>query len=321
MKKISQSVTVFILFCIIIILITFSTQAKAGALEGIKLCEEIIIPSLLPILIISNALINTKSGIIPALFFGLVSGYPSGAVLTCELYKKGVINEKEAERIMSFNFCGGAAFIISALGGVIYKNIKAGIVLFSSCVLSSLIIALFRFPFKAIKNKRTVNGMSVSDALCAAAESSVKSIAVMSAYIILFSALIGIFHIPDFAVPLLEITNGICKAKALPSLPFCAFFLSFGGLCIQFQLFSFLKKMNIKYYVFLIYRLFGGVLAFFVCKAILFFSDDASLASAQLSPSLPAQPSRLGVGLSMLMIIGCAVIVFDIENRKLQLIK
>ena len=313
MKIINQTITVFILFCIIIVLIAFSKEAKQGAVEGINLCEKIIIPSLLPILILSNTIIRLKSNTVSAVFFGLISGYPTGAVLTHSLYKDGLINEKEAKGLMSFNFSGGCAFIISAVGGIIYNNIKAGIILFISSVLSSLIIALIKRPVGVVKS---INQTRLNDALCLGVESSVKSLAVMSAYIILFSSIMNIVKIPPFLLPLIEITNGICKGEKLLPLPFCAFFLSFGGLCVHFQLFSFLRDMHISYFNFLINRLFGASLSYFICKIILHFSNDTTLVSANLSPSVPFELSKLGGGLSTVMIIGCAVIVFDLENRK-----
>ena len=314
MKKYAQTPILFILSGTIIVLIIFSKEAKTGAISGINLCENIIIPSLLPILIISNTLIRLKKNVFFSVFFGLISGYPSGIVLTDSLYKEGVINISEAKRLISYNFSGGCAFIISAVGTVIYKSTKAGIILFSSCVLSNVIIAVFQKPAFIFKKREIPNRISLNDALCSSVESSVKSLAVMSAYIILFSALLGIVKIPIFIIPIFEITNGICGTK-LP-LPICAFFLSFGGLCVHFQLLSFLNNMKIKYYEFFFCRLLSACLSYFICRIILCFFSNSALVSASLSPSLPFELSKLGGGLSMIMVIGCAVIVFDLENRK-----
>ena len=320
MKKLSNTIVLFALFCIIIVLIVFSKDAKQGAIEGINLCENIIIPSLLPVLIISNTIININTSPYLAVLLGLISGFPAGAVLTHSLYKNGKIDSKEARKLMSFNFCGGLAFIISAVGGIVYKSKTAGIILFSSCFLSSLIIALFRFPVKSFKAGQTLKKpASLSDALCTGCEASVKSIAVMSAYIILFSAAIKIIHLPPFLIPLLEITNGIGNNALLPPAAFCAFFLSFGGLCVHMQIFSLLNDMKIKYSVFLFYRLVSACLSYIICRIILHFSGDASTVSASLSPALPFEISKLGSNLSAIMIIGCAVIVFDLENRKFKL--
>lgn len=320
MKRLNQSIISFALFCIIIFLTLFSKEAKSGAIEGINLCENIIIPSLLPILIISNTIININKSPLAAIFFGLISGFPAGAVLTHSLYENKSITSDDAERIMSFNFCGGIAFIISAVGGIIYKSTKAGLILFSSCFLSALIIALFRFPFGSHCNKSEMNkAPGFSDALCKGCESSVKSIALMSAYIILFSAVMKIVKLPPLLVPMLEITNGIGNNALLPPVAFCAFFLSFGGLCIHMQIFSLLNDMKIKYSVFLFYRLLSACLSYIICRIILHFSGDTSLVSASLSPALPFEISKLGSGLSAIMTVGCAVVVFDLENRKVKL--
>ncbi|MBE6741229.1 MAG: hypothetical protein E7570_02905 [Ruminococcaceae bacterium] len=321
MKKFSESITALMCFGVIILLITFSAKARIGAVEGINLCEGIIIPSLLPVLILSNTVLMLKSkrAKTKAVLLGLIAGYPSGAILTKELYKNKIISSNEAKRIMCFNFCGGFAFIISAVGSIVYKNKGAGIILYISCVLSSVIIALITKPFyNKSSTKPLVQGRDFNSALCRSVELSVKSIAVMSAYIILFSALLKLFYIPDYIIPLLEITNGICKAKVLPSLPFCAFFLSFGGLCIHFQILPFLKEMKINYFFFLLFRLLSASLSYLICKIIIHFSGDAIIASSSLSPTLPFELSKLGGGLSMVMIIGCAALVFDLENRKIK---
>ena len=321
MKRFGESIIVYIIFLIIALLTLFSPSAKQGAIRGINLCENIIIPSLLPVLILSNTAVKLKrSGAERSAFlFGMISGFPSGALLTRELFKADIINSKEAQRIMSFNFCGGIAFIISAVGGVVYGSTKTGIILYISCVLPCIIIALATKPFYREENKAKHNlpKISISSALCESAESSVKSLAVMSAYIILFSSLLSLFKLPSLIVPLLEITNGICGVSVLPPVEIAAFYLSFGGLCVHFQLFPFLKEMKVRYFHFLIFRLLSSSLSYFICKIIIHFFPEAAAASASLSPALPFEISRLGGGLSMIMVIGCAVVVFDLENRKL----
>ncbi|MBR3738253.1 MAG: hypothetical protein IKN26_05905 [Eubacterium sp.] len=319
MKKFTESLQAYFIFIIIAILIVFSSKAKQGAIQGINLCEGIIIPALLPVLILSSTAVKLKpSNSFAAVFFGLISGYPSGAVLTRELYQSKSISENEAKRLMCFNFCGGFAFIISAVGTVVYRSTKTGVILYLSSALSSLIIALITKPF--YKKERAIQKMpekiNPADAFCESAESSVKSLAVMSAYIILFSALLSIIPLPENLTALFEITNGICTAKKLLPLPICAFYLAFGGLCIHFQLISFLKNMKISYFVFLIYRLLGASLSYFICKIFLIFFPETAVTSAALSPALPFEISKLGSGLSAVMIVGCAVIVFDLENRK-----
>ena len=314
MKKLSENVISFSLMGIIIVLILFSPAAKAGAIEGINLCEGVIIPALLPVLILTNTLVKIFPGKTATVLFGLVSGYPAGAVLTKELYNSGGITSKQAQKIMSYNFCGGVAFIISATGGIVYKSTKAGVILYISCIIPSLINALFNKSKSA--PKQIIQKMNFSEALTSGVESSVKSLLIMSAYIILFSALLSLISIPDYIVALFEITNGICKNQKLIPLPFCAFFLSFGGLCVHFQLLPFLKEMKIKYSYFLFFRLFSASFSYIICNLLLKLFPSVSTASISLSPGIPFEASKLGGGLSLVMILGCAVVVFDLENKK-----
>ena len=305
------------------------------------MCEGIIIPSLLPILILTNTIIKSRacgffemvfgrffrrvlhlpcSAVTPVVF-GLAGGFPAGALLTLEKYRDGSLSCGDASRIMSFNFCGGVAFIISAIGGGYYKSIKAGVLLYIINILSSFIIA----SVGALSDKQSVGDsqseerLSLSDAVCSAAETSSKSVIVMSAYIILFSAIIGIVRIQNYLMPVLEITNGIFSSGARLPLPYCAFFLSFGGLCIHLQLVGILSEMRVKYSKFFLCRLASGILSFFICKVyLMIFPESAAIFSSSASPAA-FQFTEVNTALGIITMVGCAAIILDIENRKIKL--
>jgi hypothetical protein len=320
-----------ILSCIIIVLITMSSDAKQGAKEGISLCENIIIPSLLPILILTNAIVKSRASNIfenifgglfkhifklpaasaSAIIFGLISGFPAGAVLTSNLYNNNLINQKTAQRIMMFNFSGGIAFTITAVGTIYYKSTKIGIIIYIINIISNLLICIG----SAILSKR-VNyqqqksplRLGFSDALVEATNTTVKSIAVMCAYIILFSS-----------SPIFEITNGIFSNESIISLPLCAAFLSFGGFCIHFQLMGLLKEMNVNYLIFLIGRIISAMLSFVLAKLYLYFYPETANVFSNISSNTSTALSQVNTGLSIIMVIGCAVVIFDIEGKKLKL--
>lgn len=107
-------------------LIVFSYKAKEGALYGAALAEKVVIPSLLPLLIIFNFILNCGAGRVletilspftygvlrlpkctgAAVFFGLIGGYPTGALLTANLYRNSDIDSSTAKRLLRFNFSG-----------------------------------------------------------------------------------------------------------------------------------------------------------------------------------------------------------------------
>ena len=339
-ERITDSALTFLLCTVVILLICFSDSARQGAKSGFLMCEEIIIPSLLPVLIICKFIITSRlSRVFEILFgrifefvfslpkesagaviLGLISGYPSGAFLTCSLYERGIIDESEAERIMSFNVCSGVAFSVTAVGTVTYSSTKAGVVFYICNVLSSLCVAyISRFLTKEkahVYGSSKIGFSSLSDAFCSSVESAVKALALMSAYIIFFSVLTEIIHPHDFLIPLLEITNGICNNTPPPA--YAVFFLSFGGICVHLQLLPFLNKMKINYPHFLIGRMSCSVLSFAFYKLYsLVFSESEAVFSNISSPAHSF--SSGGIELSLVMITGCAVIILDIESRKIKL--
>ncbi len=324
---------------LIVLIILNSQKAKAGASAGWGLCENVIIPSLLPVLILTSIIISSNCstllektvgrligrllGVSPAaavaIILGLISGYPAGAVLTDKLYQNGRIDKDTACRIMKYNFSGGVAFTIMVVGRVCYGSGGIGALLYISNIISSVIIGIAL----GVKSKKDyewtddTDRLSLSDAMTESVNSSVKSILLMCAYIILFSAFNGIISLPDYINPLLEITNGICGASHRLPLEYCAFFLAFGGFCIHFQLIGIINNFGMKYYEFLISRLAGALISFFTVRLItLAFPQYTDVFSAGAMP-VSMQFTQVNTGLSIIMVLGCAVLVLDIENRKL----
>lgn len=320
---------------VIFLLIGFSPTTKAGAIEGIRLCEETIIPALLPIMILSNLIINSKCSIFfektlgwlaeklfrlpkctaPAILFGLIGGYPAGAILTSKLLSQGMIDEKTAKRIMRINFSGGLAFIVTAVGTMKLESAKLGFILYFSSIIPSIIIGIinsFKIKNSPYSSKCFYSSNSFNDALIISVEDATKSILTMSAYIILFSAICSAIPIPSFAFPLLEITNGIFSNKM--SIEYLAFFLSFGGICVHLQLLNYLPS----YFDFLIFRIINAVCSFLIVKLYtIIFPVEQTVFSNQ--SSITPKLTEANAGFGIIMIFGCAVIIFDIENRRLKL--
>ena len=338
-KSIPQTI---VLVFITVYMMIMSSEAKAGAADGLGLCENIIIPSLLPILILVNIGVKSKTADVlkkifgklfekvlklpgccaAAVIFGAIGGYPSGAILTEHLYEQGQINSSTAARIMSFNFSGGIAFLITAVGTMRYNNTKIGVVFFAvSCISSLIICAASAFVNgKAPDNSAVMkNSLCFTDALVESVEAATKSIINMSAYIILFSAIARAFKINDFFAPLMEITNGVCGGKKLLALPECAAFLSFGGFCIHFQLIGSLRKMRVKYSHFLLGRVSAAAISYWLMKAYLYFVPQSSEVFSNISGNVEQKYTQVNSLLSVVMIIGCVALIFDISNKKIKL--
>lgn len=337
MKIKKESLQILLLTCCAVLLIAFSDKAKSGALHGFDMAGNIVAPSLLPLLIIFNLIMKSEAGNavqklfapvtekilrLPraaggAVIFGLIGGYPTGALFTESLYINNDIDKETAKRLLRFNINGGAAFIITGIGCAVLKNEKSGLILFASTTLSALLIAfLSSFCYSKIKGSCSYySSVSFGDALNKSTELSVRAVLNISAYIILFSSFFNILYIPEFLSPVIEITGGLVDYFRLFSLPQIAAFLSFAGLCIHFQLFSIIKRIGMRYSDFFLWRIIHAAVSYAVCLILLkIIPADAAVFSN--SAESVAVPFSVNLTLSVLMIIGCAVIVLDIESKK-----
>ncbi len=337
MKKYKDYLLLVTLGTLAVFLVIFSDDAKEGAKQGLILAQNTIVPSLTPLLILFFLIMKTGAkdiiakslGFIcpylfnlpqisfPAIFFGLTGGYPTGALLTKELFDSGEIDEEQAKRMMRFNFCGGCGFIITALSASVLHDIKTGAVLFLSNILSSVIIGFFlsftrkreHSPFYAYTENR-----NLGDCLVESVSSSISSVLNITAFILLFSALANIFRIPQSVIPLIEITSGVCTGKAIPLAQMSAY-LSFGGICIHFQILGIIKHFNMKYSDFLFFRVLSGILSYCTAKTLFYFFPANTAVFSNNSVHTVAF-SSVNLTLSVLLVLGCFVIILDIHSKK-----
>ncbi|MDR3207315.1 MAG: sporulation protein [Oscillospiraceae bacterium] len=154
------------ILCCIAGFLVFPAQAAGGAREGIRLCMDVILPSLFPFFVLSTLLVEMGyaayagrrlEGVMRPVFrlngacasavaLGFLGGYPVGAKTAIALYQKGLCSETEAERLLSFCNNSGPAFILGAVGVGIFADSRAGLTLYLAHTAASLTVGfLFRF--------------------------------------------------------------------------------------------------------------------------------------------------------------------------------
>lgn len=258
-----------ILFLLLTFLIlTHSEVSLNYALSGFALWYSKMIPTLLPFMILSGALIRLNlsekfasilhpvigriykcnKNVSYAIIIGFLCGFPMGAKVTADLLDNQKITFEEADFLISFNnnigpvyFCG---FVVPLLG---IKNVS--LCLFAMYGLP-LIYAFFLrrtvyrigFDIQA-ENKSTATSFTylpkvpLFDGVDAAIKNAVQSILALCGYMVLFNTLNMLPHfifpsVKIYLSPLLEITGGLSQvANLLPIYSLCM--LQFGGLsCI-----------------------------------------------------------------------------------------
>lgn len=212
----------------IILLVIFSKDAISSSKVGISLWFNVIFPSLFPFFVICNILSNTNASLIIgrffepimrplfnvpgscafALFMGILSGYPIGAICTLQLYKQDLITKTEAERLLTFTNNSGPIFVISAIGCGFFGSKFQGVLLYISHILSAIFVGIIFSFYKRntscpLKKQHLVNSCckssntknsSIITTFTDAITSSTSTIINIAGFIIFFSVLIRLLY-------------------------------------------------------------------------------------------------------------------------------
>ncbi len=330
----------YIFFTFLFLLLRFPEEASTGVKVGINLCLESLIPSLYPFMVAVELLnftgLLTRNNRLFSFFsqklfrlpysFGVfllscLGGYPVGAMCINGLVKKGAISKSAGENMLFFTVNPSLNFAVSFVGAVLYKSIKAGVVLYISNILASLIVGIIIGRLKAENNPEQPlplceNKISFSVAFTSSVKKAAASMFYICAFTVLFSSLCELFEIMPFSFEvklilkcIAEVTNGINSAYRVCSLPFIASILSFGGLSVAFQIFSSQTEFKVSYLKFIIVRLVSAALSYSLASLFLrffpvtvsTFSSEANSYAALTSHSVPVS---VGLILMTLIFIG-----------------
>lgn len=275
MKRRNQYLSVtFALFGLALLIFDGKT-AFFGAKDGLQLCLNTLIPTLLPFFFLSNILTGALMGRkisflrpvgrlcrIPTgseyiLMAGILGGYPLGAQTISEACKTGCLSKQDGRRILAFcNNCGPA--FLFGVSGALFQDANIPWILFAIHVISAIGVSLVlpgrSGPCITLSRKKVT--------FVQAMWQGVRSMAMVCGWVILFRTAISImerwclWYLPTEAQVtisgIIELSNGcICLSKiANPQLQFilCAGFLSFGGLCVTMQTYSAAQGIDTSLY-------------------------------------------------------------------------
>lgn len=291
MKKIVYSSIICITF---LFLLARPQDAVASASYGLTLWLDTLVPTLFPMMILSNLLIQTNLvlyltapfrtlfrktlGLSPygayALLGGFLCGFPMGAKILADLYEKERISQREAQYLVTFCNNVSPAFLLNYLvhqhmPGTV-RPLSILLIIYGAPLLYGL-FSNYRYQKEASLTSRTANKAPFTAPnfamIDACITNGIQGITKLGGYIILFSVLTAI---PDvclstIALPgalltaALEITTGIDKIAAL-SLPTALQNILliaasvFGGLCTAAQSQSMLNVIDMKFHQYLKHR-------------------------------------------------------------------
>ena len=217
-----------------------------------------------------------------AALLSALSGYPVGARAVSDLYSKGYLSKEEVFRTACLSTTTGPMFLVGAVGARMFQSALAGWLMLIAHLLSVWTVCAFLRIGKRARPSASApaeNGGNISDLIYEA----VISVLCVGGAIALFYAFgqmltdLGAFAGLENQTAvgilrgLLEMTSGcacLSSERSPLSLALACFLVTFGGLCVVVQQWTFLSKTQIKLLPFLGVKLLQGVLAGTICFAL-----------------------------------------------------
>ena len=249
----------------LVVLILDGKTAISGAREGVQLCLNTLIPTLLPFFFLSNILSSGLMGRpIPILrpigrlcripegaeyilITGVLGGYPLGAQAISHACETGSLSRRDGRRMLAFcNNCGPA--FLFGMGGALFQDPKIPWMLFCIHILSALSVACI-VPGEP---GRCLVGIGKRPSAVQALWQALRSMAGVCGWVILFRVLIAVvnrwvlWYFPEEAAVIIsgivELSNGCINLGDIKAPPLrfvlCSGFLAFGGLCVAMQTYA-----------------------------------------------------------------------------------
>ena len=335
------------IFLIGILLVTKGRVIGIGIKSGLDVIFNDLIPALFPFMIfssfISNRGLTLKSGgitekftfllfrcnkyaILPFLL-GMLGGYPVGAAIINDFKNKKILSNKDAEYLFYWCINPSPAFVITAVGTFMLKNTLSGVIIYISCLLSSLTMGFFCRFLNEDKCRSTETDspkISNSQNLIHSVSQASNALFGLCGWVLLFS---GVCAAADYLInndacrlllkTILEVTYG-CRTAAAARLPLSltAAIISFGGLAVICQVSTYATQCGVQLKRLFCSRLIGAAISSLYCSAIAKIIPQSVNSSVTLtigSTSFSLYHSYLA---TILLLLTFIVLILEVDNRK-----
>ncbi len=238
---------------------------------------------------------NGASGYIYIL--SILSGYPVGAKVTSELYQNKTISYGEACRITAFSSTSGPLFILGTVGIGMFNSARIGILVLVSHFFSAIINGIIFRKLYHNKDINIYNSQVVTrdNILENSMLASIRGILTIGAYIALSYMVITLVNSYNLLLPistllnnlfgldicvtnsvlegLIEMTKGAQNISKLGlsenlSAIITTGIITFGGLSIFLQAYTYLARFKIKLKVYFLQKTLHTIIAIIICSVL-----------------------------------------------------
>ena len=245
----------------------FPEKVIFGAQNGLAMCINAIIPSLLPFMLLATCLIKSgfsrplgaavskvitpltkisASGCV-CLITGLIGGYGAGVKAVAESYREKMINKHEAERLLGICNNAGPIFVIGTVGVGFYGAKAIGTTLFIIQVITVVICSMIFMPKSKVNNVSLreewniyrKNRPDLSSVIVESGVSAGAAIISVCTFVITFSAILAVLPVEDYPIVsgFFEVMRGCSELSraGYSSLMLVSAALSWGGVSVHLQ--------------------------------------------------------------------------------------
>lgn len=297
-KKISDFILIFLTLLFLVLFFKYNLTFKKCILNGCTLFFYNVLPTLLPMFIINDILLNYNFGyyinkIFNTIFYKIFkmskdatyilimacfSGTPTNAYLTTNLVKNHNLPKEEAGIILAYAFFINPLFLYNMLNNI-FNNSNLSFKIILICYLTNFLIAFFyrKYPYQINKPFEFKKSLSFSKALNNSLKKSMATLLTILGTIIFYLVIsegINLFIKNDILNCIfngfLEITGGLNKLAFLNiSLNLkkilAIIFISFGSLSIHSQIKGIILEEKIPFHYFFKTRFIQIILATTIC--------------------------------------------------------
>ncbi|MBR2715504.1 MAG: hypothetical protein IKB73_04785 [Ruminococcus sp.] len=251
-----------------------------------------------------------------SLILAAIGGYPVGAKSVISEYKSGHINKEQAKKLALIAFSSGPGFVVNYVGNALLHSKKASYILLASQIISYLITAIIvGHMIKSDDTHADTKPNTQKTTMVEAVSSACQSMIDMCAMVITFSALISVLEkvfskhqiITDILTSVLEITYALSKLCGKYPLYIISFLISFGGICVHFQVFSILKDIDINKKLFFLLRIIQGIIASCSTYILLILFPISENVFSSTHDTLPDLSSSIWGSLALILTAVCFI--------------
>ena len=282
--------TIFYALAFVLMILDSKTAIHAAA-DGVRLCLEAVIPSLLPFMALSTMLTGLLAhqtfrilkplcrlfhvpehcqGILLLSFLG---GYPTGAQAITQAAKDGTISQETARRMLAFGSNAGPSFLFG-MGAALFPKQWMCWALWAIHIFSSMLVSqCFRTDNIELGRSEPPKPLQFTQAMAR----SVSIMGLICGWVICFRVVLAfldrwlLWRFPNWVrcliCGMLELSNGSLALTQLDSMALrfilFSFLLGFGGICVAMQTYAVTEGIDATLYLpgKLLHGIFSAVLA------------------------------------------------------------